>query len=170
MTFFPAELYLSLDKMTEAEGCVQETSSIFPLSHHVAFMVHVLLDGVFTFNFCIYFWVTKIFSWNILWKLSTCTFFKSKVKQNEKNEERINDKYFSTNDKFLWNQLIKIGNRTIRHDGDKRILFCVKTFCPEYIHWPRLEVLYMYIWKWICHQSYPLVNMLICTMKYKCKL
>lgn len=33
-----AELYLSLDKMTEAEGCVQETSSIFPLSHHVAFM------------------------------------------------------------------------------------------------------------------------------------
>lgn len=28
-------------------------------------------------------------------------FFKSKVKQNEKNEERINDKYFSTNDKFL---------------------------------------------------------------------
>ncbi|XP_061172118.1 tetratricopeptide repeat protein 7B-like [Saccostrea echinata] len=33
-----AELYLSLDKMTEAEGCVQETSTIFPLSHHVAFM------------------------------------------------------------------------------------------------------------------------------------
>ncbi|XP_022328664.2 tetratricopeptide repeat protein 7B-like [Crassostrea virginica] len=33
-----AELYLSLDKMTEAQGCVQETSSIFPLSHHVAFM------------------------------------------------------------------------------------------------------------------------------------
>lgn len=28
-------------------------------------------------------------------------FFKSKVKQNEKNEERINDKYFSTNDRFL---------------------------------------------------------------------
>ncbi|XP_048735316.1 tetratricopeptide repeat protein 7B-like [Ostrea edulis] len=33
-----AELYLRLDKITEAEGCVQETSSIFPLSHHVAFM------------------------------------------------------------------------------------------------------------------------------------
>ncbi|KAK3093742.1 hypothetical protein FSP39_019579 [Pinctada imbricata] len=33
-----AELYLSLNKMSEAEACVQETSSIFPLSHQVAFM------------------------------------------------------------------------------------------------------------------------------------
>ncbi|XP_067681303.1 tetratricopeptide repeat protein 7B-like [Haliotis asinina] len=33
-----AELYLSLDKVTEAEACVQETSTIFPLSHQVYFI------------------------------------------------------------------------------------------------------------------------------------
>lgn len=33
-----AELYLTLDKMSEAEACVQETSLLFPLSHQVAYM------------------------------------------------------------------------------------------------------------------------------------
>ncbi|KAJ8309190.1 hypothetical protein KUTeg_014064 [Tegillarca granosa] len=33
-----AELYLTLDKMSEAEACVQETSVLFPLSHQVAYM------------------------------------------------------------------------------------------------------------------------------------
>ena len=39
MTCFPAELYLVLDKVSEAEACVMETSSMFPLSHQVYFMV-----------------------------------------------------------------------------------------------------------------------------------
>lgn len=33
-----AELYLSVNKLSEAEGCVTETSVIFPLSYHVAFI------------------------------------------------------------------------------------------------------------------------------------
>lgn len=34
-----SELYLSLDKVEEAESCVREASSLFPLSHQVAHMV-----------------------------------------------------------------------------------------------------------------------------------
>ncbi|XP_052106060.1 tetratricopeptide repeat protein 7B-like [Mytilus californianus] len=33
-----AELYLSVNKLSEAEGCVTETSVIFPLSYHVAYI------------------------------------------------------------------------------------------------------------------------------------
>lgn len=39
MACFPAELYLVLDNVSEAEACVMETSSMFPLSHQVYFMV-----------------------------------------------------------------------------------------------------------------------------------
>ncbi|CAI9722008.1 repeat 7B-like [Octopus vulgaris] len=39
-----AELYLSLDRTTEAESCVQETSAIFPLSYQVAFMKGRVLE------------------------------------------------------------------------------------------------------------------------------
>ena len=35
------DLYLSLDKVEEAESCIRETANLFPLSHQVAYMVSV---------------------------------------------------------------------------------------------------------------------------------
>ncbi|XP_033733793.1 tetratricopeptide repeat protein 7B-like [Pecten maximus] len=45
-----AELYLTLDKMSEAEACVVETSTIFPLSHQVAFMKGRVLEHKLKYN------------------------------------------------------------------------------------------------------------------------
>lgn len=45
-----AELYLVLNKVSEAEACVVETSSMFPLSHQVYFMVsHRVLSCHFNY-------------------------------------------------------------------------------------------------------------------------
>ena len=41
-----AELYLCLNKISEAEACVTETSSIFPLSHQVYYMVSAVVTFV----------------------------------------------------------------------------------------------------------------------------
>ncbi|WAR19401.1 TTC7B-like protein [Mya arenaria] len=37
-----SDLYLSMDKVAEAESCVQETASLFPLSHQISYMGMVL--------------------------------------------------------------------------------------------------------------------------------
>jgi hypothetical protein len=34
-----AEIYLSLEQVTAATACIQEATSIFPLSHHIMYMV-----------------------------------------------------------------------------------------------------------------------------------
>ncbi|KAH3846078.1 hypothetical protein DPMN_088372 [Dreissena polymorpha] len=39
-----SELYLSLDKVEEAESCIRETAALFPLSHQVAYMRGRILE------------------------------------------------------------------------------------------------------------------------------
>lgn len=45
LLYISAELYLSVNKLSEAEGCVTETSVIFPLSYHVAYIVSNYSDN-----------------------------------------------------------------------------------------------------------------------------